>query len=100
MEGSGLRVVADGYRVDYAAIVEAKFVDTSPYGEASPVPTRVRDLLRASHREELRRYRAVIQDTDNPTRQLEIVTNDPAAVPYFRALLEEAGIPGGARLES
>ena len=60
----------------------------------SAVPEKVRGFVLDQFENELQRYRAVIESPDTPVRGLEIITNDPRAVPYFEDMLNKHDIVG------
>jgi hypothetical protein len=45
-------------------------------------------------RDQFSRYAAIIRDPKSPAIALEVITNDPKAVPFFESLLRELKIPG------
>jgi hypothetical protein len=96
-DGGGEHVWADGYRGADRAVLDAKHVgkpDSSPFVPDSGIPPPIRDKILTKVEDEFRRYGAVINDPGSTPRSLEVVTNDPRAVPYFESLLEKYGIPG------
>jgi hypothetical protein len=44
--------------------------------------------------DEFKRYAAVINDPKTPVDELEVVTNEKAAVPFFQCLMQKHSIPG------
>jgi hypothetical protein len=87
---------ADGVRDLDATVLDAKHVgspDRSPYVPGSSIPEPVRAKIHGDFEGELKRYAKVVQDSDNPMRALEIVTNDPRAVPYFEETLSKYDFP-------
>jgi len=97
MEGGGEQVWADGFRVGDANVLDAKYVglpERSPFIPDSAMPPVVRDVIVGKLNNEFARYAAVIGDSSNPARALEVITNDPRAVPFFEGLLTKYGIPG------
>lgn len=61
---------------------------------ALAMPPAIRATIVSRLENEMARYSAVIGDASNPTRGLEVITNDPRAVPFFQDLLTKYGIPG------
>gem|GEM_PF-2431352 len=97
LEGGGEEIWADGYRVNDAGALEAKHVtkpDRSPYVDDSALPEKLRQQILAEQEDEFRRYAEVIKDPSNPVRHLEVITNEPRAVPYFERMMEKYDIPG------
>ena len=97
LRGGGEEIWADGIRVSRGHALEAKFVERaarSPFVNGSTTPPFIRGAIRNEVEDEFRRYAAVILDRNNPLRGLEVITNDPAAVPYFEALLRRFGLNG------
>jgi uncharacterized protein YukE len=97
MRAGDVKVNADGFREIDAAALDAKHVGSetrSPYVPGSAVPEKVRGFVLDQFENELQRYRAVIESPDTPVRGLEIITNDPRAVPYFEEMLEKHDIVG------
>ena len=80
-----------------ARLLETKHVekpDTSPYVPGSKCDDAVRGFIRNELLNELRRYAAVILDPATPAVELELITNEARAVPFFEALMKEVGVPG------
>ena len=97
LSGSGENIVADGYRVNDAGALEAKHVGNparSPFIEDSSIHEPVRETIRAEQDDEFRRYGQVVDDPSNPVRHVEVITNDPRAVPYFERLMAKYDVPG------
>jgi len=97
LRGGGEEIWADGIRVSRGHALEAKFVERparSPFVNGSTTPAFIRGAIRNEVEDEFRRYAAVILGRNNPLRGLEVITNDPAAVPYFEALLRRFGLDG------
>jgi len=93
----GEEIWADGARTADQHLLEAKHVgdpNRSPYIPDSKAPPFLRERVLNRTDEEFRRYAAVINDSATPARGLEVMTNDPRAVPYFQSLLEKYQIPG------
>jgi hypothetical protein len=100
LTGGGESVWTDGFRVGDGTALEAKHVGNpqrSPYVDGSDLPEPVRAAIQADLENELQRYGAVIR-SDPHVRQLEIITNEPRAVPKFEELMQRLGVPGQVRL--
>jgi hypothetical protein len=100
LTGGGESVWTDGFRVSDWTALEAKHVgnpERSPYVDGSTLPEPVRAAIQADLENELQRYGAVIR-SDPHVRQLEIITNEPRAVPKFEELMQRLGVPGQVRL--
>jgi hypothetical protein len=95
--GDGVGAVwADGFRPRDASILETKCVgpaDRSPYVPGSGAPELVRAKARQALAHEIERYTEVWRDPATPVRGLEIVTDDPRAVPYLEEILSGYEIP-------
>lgn len=95
--GDGVGAVwADGFRTTDAAILETKCVGPatrSPYVPGSDAPEVVRRAARQAFEHEIERYTEVWRDPATPVRGLEVVTDDPRAVPYLEELLAGHPIP-------
>jgi hypothetical protein len=97
MRAGDVKIDADGFRTIDASALDAKHVGSgtrSPYVPGSDLPDFVRQKILGQFENELQRYRAVIDSPSTPVRGLEIVTNDPRAVPYFEEMLDKHGITG------
>ncbi|HWD71866.1 MAG TPA: restriction endonuclease fold toxin-2 domain-containing protein, partial [Actinomycetota bacterium] len=97
ISGGGEQVWADGFRVGDAQVLDAKYVgvpERSPFIPGSAMPPAIRATIVGKLENEMARYSAVIGDASNPTKGLEVITNDPRAVPFFQDLLTKYGIPG------
>jgi hypothetical protein len=92
--GGGEIIWADG--IDGSTLVDAKFVgsDQSPYVPGSGVPGFIQDKIDAQQESEMRRYSAVINDSDSGFTDLRIVTNLEGAVSYFEGMMNTFGVPG------
>lgn len=91
---SGEKVWADGTRPGDCRILEVKMVtkpESSPYVRAWK---EVHEWIRNDVRREFSRYAAIIRDPASPAVALEVVTNEPRAVPFFQSVLQKMGIPG------
>jgi hypothetical protein len=100
LTGGGDSVWTDGFRPSDGTALEAKHVGNpqrSPYVDGSTLPEPVRAAIQADLENELQRYGAVIR-SDPHVRQLEIITNEPRAVPKFEQLMQRLGVPGQVRL--
>ena len=95
--GDGVAAVwADGFRPTDGAILETKCVgpsDRSPYVPGSGAPELVRAKARQALAHEIERYTEVWRDSGTPVRGLEIVTDDPRAVPYLQEILSGYEVP-------
>lgn len=93
--GDGLAAVwADGFRPRDGSILETKRVgpgDRSPYVPGSGAPDVVRAKARQAFAHEIERYTEVWRGT--PVKGLEIVTDDPRAVPYLEQILAAFEVP-------
>jgi hypothetical protein len=89
------QVYVDGYTG--SAIDEAKFVGnagSSPFVDGSRVPDLVKALVLQKQQRQFQRLGAIIADPDVPFNKINVLTNHPAAVPYFRNLMDLYSIPG------
>jgi uncharacterized protein YukE len=96
MHGGGAKINADGFRTSDALALEAKHVgssDSSPFVPGSKAPDFLRDRVLADVRDELERYRDVALSGETPMRGVEVITNDPRAVPTLQQLIDETGAP-------
>jgi hypothetical protein len=96
MHGGGAKINADGFRTSDALALEAKHVgspDGSPFVEGSKAPEFLRERVLAEVRGELERYRDVALSGETPMRGVEVITNDPRAVPTLQKLIDETGAP-------
>ncbi len=99
VEGGDTSIDIDGY--DGTTMLDAKFVekpDISPYVEDSSVPEFLRAKIRKEQNNEVKRYNAVIDDPDVPFNSLDIITNEPKAVPYFQSLMDQNKVPGSVKV--
>jgi hypothetical protein len=97
IRGGGTKINADGFRPDDALALEAKHVgspDSSPYVPGSKTPDFIRDQVMGDLVDELERYRDIARSGDTPMRGVEVITNDPRAVPNLERLMNELGVPG------
>lgn len=97
VQGGGEEIWADGIRPETRSLLEAKCIDnpdSSPYIEGSKIPDFIRSKVISDVESEFRRYAAVINDPATPITNLEVITNEPAAVPFFEGLLRKFNIPG------
>lgn len=95
--GGGEHVWADGARLDSARVVEVKHVGDagrSPFIPGSKCDEAIRLVIQRGVTDEFARYAAVIKDPNNPIVALEVIVNDGRAVPFFKSLLMQFGIPG------
>jgi hypothetical protein len=85
--GGGTATDADGYQD--TTLLDAKYVGNpanSPYVDGSNVPQFLQDKIDLQQQYEFQRYQAVIADPSVPFNSLNVLTNEPAAVPYFHKL--------------
>jgi hypothetical protein len=97
ISGGGTHVWADGIDDNTAHALDAKHVgdaNRSPYVPGSKMPDDIRQFVLEGQEKELGRYGKVIADPSNPLEGLTVITNEPAAVPYFQSVLDKFGIPG------
>ncbi|HEY6970755.1 MAG TPA: restriction endonuclease fold toxin-2 domain-containing protein [Candidatus Angelobacter sp.] len=97
ISGGGEKVRADGLDKPQGVAKDSKWVgkeDISPVVEDSGVDPDFRPMILDRLENEFRRYGAVINDPKSPIRALEVITNNPRAVPYFRGLMRRYNIPG------
>jgi hypothetical protein len=95
VEGGDKAVDIDGYNGN--TILEAKYVGNasrSPYVEGSKIPDFLRTQILAEQQDEFERFGAVISDPAVPFTDLNVLTNEPAAAPYFEKLMNTNKIPG------
>jgi hypothetical protein len=65
----------------------------SPYIPGT-VPNFLQQQVDAQQNGEVARYTALINDPNIPVTGLEIITNEPRAVPYFQTFLTAHGTAG------
>ncbi|HEY6253225.1 MAG TPA: restriction endonuclease fold toxin-2 domain-containing protein [Candidatus Angelobacter sp.] len=97
IEGGGEEIWADGIDAAAGLIRESKHVGKpkiSPYIKESAIRSDVRRFMAGDIEDEFRRYGRIIADPNTPVRALEVITNDPKAVPYFLDLMKQNGVPG------
>lgn len=97
--GGGTAIDADGYQG--TTLLDAKYVgdpSISPYVDGSKVPSFLSDKILAQQQYEFQRYQAVINDPAVPFDSLNVLTNEPGAVPYFQRLFDQYQIPGGVKV--
>ena len=97
--GGGTAINADGYQD--TTLLEAKYVGNptnSPYVDGSNVPQFLQDKIDLQQQYEFERYQAVISDPNVPFNSLNVLTNEPTAVPYFQRLMNQYQIPGEVRV--
>ncbi len=68
--------------------------ERSPFIPDSNIPPFIRDKIVGEVEDEFRRYAAVLHDSNTPAKGLEVIINDPRAVPFFERLLKKYNIPG------
>ncbi|MGQ5580338.1 polymorphic toxin-type HINT domain-containing protein, partial [Streptomyces sp. ECR3.8] len=99
--GGGTQVWADGLDINTSELLDAKYVGKpgrSPYVPGGKVPEFIQAQVDEKMNDEFARYAAVINDPRNPLKGLRVITNEPGAVPYFRGLMQQHGIPGSVVL--
>lgn len=97
VSGGGQRVWADGVNPGKATLREVKFIespDKSPYVPGSLCNAEIRALIKEQTLDQFQRYAAVLRDEATPAVALEVITNEARAVPFFEALMREAGVLG------
>jgi hypothetical protein len=97
VQGGTQEIWADGIRLEEGFLLECKFIaklDRSPFVEGSQIPHFIRDDIIADVKNEFSRYAAVINDPHTPVIGLEVIINEPRAVPFFQDLLNQYQIPG------
>jgi len=90
------KIDADGFRASDGSALEAKHVgskDRSPYVPDSDAPDFMKQKALRDVEHEVERYGGVIKDPNTPVRGLEVITNDPRAVPYFEEILSKYDLP-------
>ncbi|WP_407653817.1 hypothetical protein [Archangium lipolyticum] len=78
-------------------MLETKYIEKpgmSPFIEGSACNDDIRQIIRTKQEKEFGRYAAVILDPATPAVGLEVIVNDARALPFFRELMSELGIPG------
>jgi hypothetical protein len=93
--GGGTAIDADGF--EGTSLLDAKYVgdpSISPYVDGSNAPSFLRDMVLVQQQYEFQRYQAVINGPSVPFENLNVLTNEPAAVPYFQRLFEQYQVPG------
>jgi hypothetical protein len=84
-----------------ATMLDAKFVgkpSASPYVTDSNVPSFLRDKILNEQQSEFLRYKAAIDDPAVPFNRLNVLTNEPKALPYFQSLMDQYKIPGTVKV--
>jgi hypothetical protein len=97
VSGGGQRVWADGVNPGKAMLREVKYIespDKSPYVPSSNCNAEIRALIKEQTLDQFQRYAAVLRDEATPAVALEVITNEVRAVPFFEALMREAGVLG------
>lgn len=95
LAGGGQQFWADG--IEACTVLEVKLAlgfGRSPFVQASGIPDIVRDKIVAKVRDEFRRIGVIIADEGNPLTRVRVITNEPRAIPFFTALMEEFGLVG------
>jgi hypothetical protein len=89
----------DGYRG--TTMLDAKFVEkpaVSPYIPDSGAPAFLRQKILKEQEWEFERYKAAIDDPAVPFNRLDVLTNEPKAVPYFESLMAQYKVPGTVKV--
>jgi hypothetical protein len=97
VRGGNEKIWADGIDIPDGQLQDAKYIADpakSPYVDGSKVPDFIRESIRDDFEDEVRRYGAVINDPNTPVTGLQIITNEPQAVPYFQSALQKYSVPG------
>ena len=100
--GTGANEIwADGLRVNTntntVTALETKFVgdvNRSPFVPGSNCPDFIRADVLDDLNGEFTRYAGVINDPNNPVKELELITNNTNAASYFQGLMQQHNIPG------
>jgi hypothetical protein len=95
VSGGKTQLWADG--IDSTTILETKFVGnpgSSPFIPGSSIPERIRQKVLADVEDEFDRMKKFIDASGNPLLSVRIITNNPAANPYFRSLLDKYRLKG------
>ncbi|MFF2351858.1 restriction endonuclease fold toxin-2 domain-containing protein [Kitasatospora sp. NPDC058115] len=95
--GGGTQVWADGLDINSSELLDAKYVGSpgrSPFVPGGKVPHFIQAKIDAKIDDEFSRYSAVVNDSGNPLTGLRVITNESGAVPYFKGLMQQHGIPG------
>ena len=103
VRGGGEEIWVDGIRAEDGFLLEAKFIDKperSPFVSGSQIPDFIRQRIIVRVEDEFYRYGAVINDPNTPVRGLEVITNEPRAVPLFQELLNRFNVPGRVALRN
>ncbi len=93
----GEEIWADGINFQTRQLLEAKFIENpanSPYVSNSKIPPFIRTKVVNEVENEFRRYAAVINDSETPVLELQVIVNIEAAVPFFESLLFQFKLPG------
>jgi RHS repeat-associated protein len=94
--GGGASIWADGVRISDCHLLDAKYVtkkDISPYVPGSRIDDYIRELINTEEEKKMRAYSAIIRDPSTPMIGLEIITNEPLSIPFWKAMMAKYGIP-------
>lgn len=97
IEGGGEHIWADGLVAENALLQEVKHIEKpriSPYIKSSAIRADVRRYMTAQTETQFRKYGVIIADPHTSFRALEVITNNPRAVPYLLELMERYSVPG------
>jgi hypothetical protein len=89
----------DGFKG--TTMLDAKFVEKpaiSPYINESSMPPYLREKILKEQQWEFQRYKAAIDDPAVPFNRLDVLTNEPRAVPYFQSLMDQYNVPGSVKI--
>ncbi len=87
VQGGGQKIWADGIQLEKSFLLECKFItklNKSPFVSGSQIPDFIRDDIIADVKDEFFRYAAVINDPHTPVIGLEVIINEPKALPFFQ----------------
>ena len=95
IQGGGEEFWADG--IQGTTIQEVKYVSNpanSPFIANSSIPDFIQARVDAQVDNEFYRMSQIIQDPSNPLSNVEVITNDPNANPYFINLMKKYNLDG------
>ncbi|MFB7786799.1 restriction endonuclease fold toxin-2 domain-containing protein [Streptomyces vinaceus] len=103
--GPGTTLMVDGFRDSDGMAIEAKHVDKPGrkcYRSLDEFRTNhqtgKKDFLYVSDRDEMKKYAAALRDPRNTEmRGVEVDTNNPDSVSYWRVMMAAYGVKGYAR---
>ena len=97
LRDGGEEIWADGINFLTGKLLEATFIKNpsiSPYISNSSVPPFIRAKAVGDVENEFRRYAAVINNSNTPVVELQVIVNIKEAVPFFERLLRQFNLPG------